>query len=254
VGNPAQHTAPQRRASGAGGAERSRFCPWDSGETRKLPRLVEISAPFLLRAAKKTSTGEPLPFPGRERVPPAALAPEDDTLPPPPASALRAASSPAPASPLLRAFLCSPSWAQQLLLFLRIHMARPCWESRLPAPPALSGPASAALRPEGGDREACGGGRLLPGVGLLLLLPPPPRRAGDGGRPLPTRGTRPSLGAPRPRCPRPWGSLLGGVRRPRCHPAASVVFFSWLLSVTRENLMRHLRPLPSESMEEAYLA
>lgn len=27
---------------------------------------------------KKTSTGEPLPFPGRERAPPAALAPEDD--------------------------------------------------------------------------------------------------------------------------------------------------------------------------------
>lgn len=50
------------------------------------------------------------------------------------------APSPAPASPLLLAFLCSPSWAQQLLLFLRIHMARPCWESRLPALPALSGP------------------------------------------------------------------------------------------------------------------
>lgn len=37
-------------------------------------------------------------------------------------------------------------------------------------------------------------------------------------------------------------------------PAAIVVFFSWLLSVTRENLMRHLGLLPSESMEEAYLA
>lgn len=62
------------------------------------------------------------------------------------------ALSPAPASPLLLAFLCSPSWAQQLLLFLRMHMARPCWASRLPAPPALSGPASAALRPEGGEK------------------------------------------------------------------------------------------------------
>lgn len=46
----------------------------------------------------------------------------------------------------------------------------------------------------------------------------------------------------------------GGVGGPRRHTATSVVFFSWLLSVTHENLMRHLGLLPSASMEEAYLA
>lgn len=179
VGNPAQHrsaarpgleelktaaSAPETRGKPSSCRDLQRFQPLSSsGWRKKLPP----ESPCLSPAGK-----------GPLRL----LSPPRTTHP---ASALRAASSPAPASPLLRAFLCSPSWAQQLLLFLRIHMAHPCWESRLPAPSALSGPASAALRPEGGDRKACGGGRLLPGVGLLLLPLPPLAGLGTGGGPCP---------------------------------------------------------------------
>lgn len=50
-------------------------------------------------------------------------------------------------------------------------MARPCWESRLPALPALSGPRQCGAEARGrGKKEVCGAGKLL----MRGRSPPPP--------------------------------------------------------------------------------
>lgn len=56
-------------------------------------------------------------------------------------------------------------------------MARPCWESRLPAPPALSGPRQRGAEARGrGKGEVCGGVELQ----MRGRSPPPPRAGGLG--------------------------------------------------------------------------
>lgn len=58
-------------------------------------------------------------------------------------------------------------------------MARPCWESRLPALPALSGP-----RQCGAEARGRGKGEVCSGVKLLMRgrsPPPPPPKAGGLG-------------------------------------------------------------------------
>lgn len=106
---------------------------------------------------------------------------------------------------------------------------------------------------------------MKPGHGAANTVSPPPPPYPAPARPVLTaaglrarRGAAVAGLAPRPgswwptaRVVHAEGGRSGGLRR---QTAASVVFFSWLLPVTHENLMRHLGLLPSESMEEAYLA